>query len=323
MNIEGRGEVLVVVAGLGRFRGAAQRIRAELHPALDSIRLVIVDEPTLQGLGSQYAFPPESFGPDTKGYGFYAWKPLIVSHYAKHCGTLVYIDAGCDVDAASLLLMIDDFLRIDGVDLVVPRCLHSVGTHTAPWVVRELAPRWAGDCFEVEMLAATFFILRTQSPICAVFDEARELALSSPGVFSGLGFSRQSESCQSVHLHRHDQSVFNLLVLKSPSISSVRAYDSPFTPPRHLEYVFGGRCPIIAGRNNYCVPLYWPLAVWGETVYSSPLKYLLKFVNYFLRLLGSPLFLILLLDRVMRLCFCCWASRLVDVRPDLLTVPLR
>ena len=274
-----RTQTTILVAGLGRFYGAAFRLTSQLKPLENDANIVLIKDNDLRRIVSAHGGDSSYFGRESdRGYGYYAWKPILIAHYAQCCDYLIYIDAGSDVNPFSLRRLVSWFQQQSDTDLCLARTGHSIADYTADWVIQYFGQD-VSALKKVEMLAATIVFLKTSSGCTSIFHQASLLAYRNPDLYSGIR-THSDVSTPDVETHRHDQSLINLLLLKSRYLNRVRAFDTSFTPNSHKDLLFDGLPAIIAGRNCYSVSMYWPLMLLGVSAWYFPF-------SVFPRLLGN------------------------------------
>jgi hypothetical protein len=148
--------------------------------------------------------------PESKGYGFYAWKPQAILEASKtlqNGDIIVWADIGCSFNASARKRMLEyfDIARRDKV-LLFKTC-HKEEHYTK----RDLLGSLECDAsfMNTTQIAATAFVI-------SLCDETRGLLQECATACSVLSNVNETVSVLSPHLrqHRHDQSVFSLLCKK-------------------------------------------------------------------------------------------------------------
>jgi hypothetical protein len=212
------------------------------------------------GIARSYGLPSESFSAKDRGYGFWQWKFLLISHYCNAgFDYVVYIDAGCDVNSRSLIGLLAWFNGQKEFDLVLSRTGVSVSQYTKPSAIKYFQERFGSTFYNLsslEMLQAGFVLLKPCTVAAALYGKATSLVIQGRKyLFDDTRVCQEDLDGLYVE-HRHDQAVLNLLLIASAEPNKVGVLHSSLTPPQHLNGWQGFDPPVIASRNWSCLPMY-------------------------------------------------------------------
>jgi hypothetical protein len=250
---------VILIPGLGAFRGAGLRLCLQCKPLESSHDIILLNDRSLEKLAQSSGLTSGCFSARDRGYGFWQWKFLFISHYCNMgYSQVVYLDAGCDANSHYLRKLLCWFVDQRQFDLVLSRTYHSIAQYTKPGVIRYFlkGPVDAKiDCNVIEMLQAGFILLKPDTLAASLFKQAASLVIQGKKYFFDDTREAQEDfSCCYIE-HRHDQSVLNLLLLAKADLDRVGVLNSSLTPPGHLKG-WGAQPPVIASRNWSCLPMY-------------------------------------------------------------------
>jgi hypothetical protein len=250
---------LFITAGIGQkhILDAAERLKAQVAELNIFDSLIIVTEKDLLAI-SPWIFDwySERQLKETPGYGHYAWKSAIASAAANgywgKVDVVMYLDAGCEVLPGSRSRrIIKKWIRKAQEFGVV-----GFSTFTPEWqytkseLIEILSPPeehlWS-DQFQ----SGTWLLGGDVGRLIA--KEWNQICKSSPNITDEIS----SDSASGFVAHRHDQSVFSIL-LKKYGVTPERI-PTPYPNDRFRSFVTGMRSPIWASRNRTGItriPLY-------------------------------------------------------------------
>lgn len=300
-------KVLIIIAGFGRFLGAARRLQmqcSQMDPA--KYECLLIDRHLLYKISLQHGVDPTIFSSKERGYGYWQWKPLIMHHYAKSdYEAIVYLDAGCEIDPESFSVFVDWFRQQTEYDLLLSRSGKSIASYTKQQVIDELVESHALklQLNEIEMVQCGILFLKRYGAVGKVFERATNLIQQKKYILFNDEISSQFVASESFIQHRHDQSVLSLLILQSEDVARVGVLHTSLTPPDHLNG-WPDTPPIIAARNGGGVQmfsLYLRYRAYREIpVY---MRFIIFFVNRLIRLAGSNKLAIGLANSILELLF--------------------
>lgn len=255
-------KTVIITAGFGRFLGAARRLQLQCSRLnLAYCDFFLIDERALHKIANQNGVEPNIFTAEHRGYGFWQWKPLLIHHYSlKGYDTVIYLDAGCEIDSKSMADFIEWFQEQTDYDLLLSKSGHSIASYTKANVIDALvdSSRLKSQLDSIEMLQAGIVFLKSMAPIGDVFSMATSFVKQRKHFLFNEHIEPMALLPKSFVEHRHDQSVLSLLIIQSECLGRVGVLHSSLTPPDHIDG-WAGVPPIIAARNSgglQMFPLY-------------------------------------------------------------------
>lgn len=291
-------KTIVIVAGLGRFYGAGKRLYLELKKNQSYMDLVLIDAEFLSRIVKKNNIEETFFSPDIRGYGFWQWKPLIIYHYiVAGYDSVIYLDAGCDIEPSIFLKFIDFFNECE-YKLLLSGTGHNIENYTKPCVLYELNDSDI-DTKNNQMLQAGFVCIKKDSKIKKIFYEAFDFIKS--GRIDLFDDNLRGTIMPDYFIdHRHDQSILNLLLYKKKSITEVGVLPTDLTPPFHRDWCLFP--PVIASRNSYSISLYWMLIKYkSKRDFPTSLVYALRAANKLVQISGYSSLMIDFFNKVFEL----------------------
>ena len=257
-------KILVFTVGLGVYIKAAKRLVNALNQVdIKDCQVLLVDQCLLESLAEEVGFKSNSFSSDKRGFGFWTWKPLLISYFLDQgYRSIVYLDAGCEINPEILKNTIYWFEHDSPTELLLSRTYHSISDYTKPSVISFFQKRFNlnVDVSKVEMSQFGVIFTKNTLDVSRFFAEAAKLTEHEDGfLFSDKKKTHDYELID----HRHDQSVMNLLLLSFDHKIVVAVINSSLTPPAHKEG-WGGAPPVIAARNVSYASYYNLLLRYGE-----------------------------------------------------------
>ena len=257
-------KILVFTVGLGVYIKAAKRlVNALVQLDMKDYQLMLVDQCLLRSVAEEAGFKSNGFSSDKRGFGFWTWKPLLISYFLDQgYRSIVYLDAGCEINPEMLKNTIYWFEHDSPAELLLSRTYHSISDYTKPSVISFFQKQFNlnVDVSKVEMSQCSVILTKNTSDVSRFFAEVSELIKFEDGF---LFNDKKLNDDKGFIDHRHDQSVINLLLLSSDLDLQVGVIDSSLTPPAHKEG-WGGAPPIIAARNVSYASYYNLLLRYGE-----------------------------------------------------------
>jgi hypothetical protein len=184
-----------------------------------------------------------------RGYGFWIWKPYIILSYIKklsHGDVLLYCDIGCELSMAGHKKFDAYIELIEEKEILAFSTLNRQPEYF--WCKKELLEFFNLPNFliEQEQVAATFFMIKVSDFSSSFVSQWLEIAKSN-------NFNYINDQCADGQApefieHRHDQSIFSLLIKKyGISIIRERSY---FPPILYYKNSWVYRYPIHALRSK-------------------------------------------------------------------------
>jgi len=283
---------VILVAGLGAFRGAGLRLCLQCKPLENSHDIILLNDRSLKKLAQFSGLPFGYFSARERGYGFWQWKFLLISHY---CGMgyshVVYLDAGCDANSFYLRKLLSWFVDQREFDLVLSRTYHSIAQYTKPGVIKYFSKSPPGkkiDCSDIEMLQAGFVLLKPDTLAASSFNEAASLVIQGKKYLFDDARDGQADFSSYYVDHRHDQAVLNLLLLTSADLERVGVLSSSLSPPEHLQG-WGSQPPVIASRNWSCLPMYQIILRFGSYANAPlPIRLIWRLMHFIAKKMNYP-----------------------------------
>jgi len=179
-----------------------------------------------------------------KGYGFWFWKPLIILEVLEKnpdIDVIVYMDAGCEINyTPESVIRFDQYkLELLTYDAIV----FSAGVKENCWtkneVFRSLKTKIVDQ--ESEQICATIIIMKRN--FAFKFCEKWRDAMKASN-YSLITDSISNESTDFID-HRHDQSVFSVLIKQEPRILIKPYSEANFEPNWNLGRTIHFGCGVI------------------------------------------------------------------------------
>ncbi|QWD44493.1 hypothetical protein G6661_01680 [Polynucleobacter paneuropaeus] len=207
--------LLSFVAGMPNSKALAERFSFQAKSCSFIDQIHIVSDPDQELYQNFHLEFLEFVKSNPRGYGYWLWKPFIVLNYLKKIpdnDVLLYCDIGCELSPLG--------------DKVFGRYLDSLdhenflafSTFTKnserSWSKAELINLLAPDptALDSEQVAATFFLVKKTPQMIQFLKEW--LSICTLENFSYLTDELQVDQATDFIEHRHDQSIFSLLVKK-------------------------------------------------------------------------------------------------------------
>ena len=205
---------LLVTFGDGSlgWRNAARRLRRQTEAFGMVAKMIGHDRKSLQNIIPE--LKSLNFNRRTRGFGYWIWKPLLVSYYISNCPTgidgIIYLDAGCTLNLNSKSReRFSEYLKLSqefgGLGF-------QMNHREEAWTKEDLLhllDTGIGDRNSGQVLAGAFFLEKNTG--AALAEEWLQLALQSHLLDDSP--SKLSNSVDFIE-HRHDQSIFSLLAKK-------------------------------------------------------------------------------------------------------------
>ena len=249
----------IIIAGLGRFRTAGIRLKAQCNGLPNDCEVLLIQDDCLIEIARWYGIEKSIFRKDIRGYGFWMWKPLLIHHFSNaDYDSIIYIDAGCDLEVRSLAYFLMWFEQQNEYDLILSRTGHNITKYTKPTVIDELVQdsELKRKLNKMEMFQAGVVFLKTNSKIKNIYKKITNLIQEKKYYLFNDWVPETTEKGSEFIDHRHDQSVTTLLLIQSDQLHRVGLFQTSLTPPDHLKG-WSGLPPIIASRNSSAMPMYW------------------------------------------------------------------
>lgn len=278
-------KLLIVIVGLGRFEKALLRHRYNFTFSNFDFRIINVD--SLQKIAIESGVDSSFFSSNTRGYGFWMWKPVVVNYFLQlgH-KNILYLDAGCDVHIDALSDFIKWFVSQTKYEIVLSRAGHNVADYTKQEVISELSSLGLEYFKNVEMAQGGVLLIKNTTFTINLFCQINDLI--KQGRIDLFDDISRSTSKEDFSIHRHDQSVLNIFLLNQRMNQKIGVFNSSFTPPL-LDDKFAP--PLIASRNYSIIPLYWISLKFGHIKKAHFLiKILLKTLRFISKYLNINLY---------------------------------
>jgi len=298
---------VILVAGLGTFMGAGLRLCLQCKPLENSHDIILLNDRSLEKLAQFSGLPSGYFSARDRGYGFWQWKFLLISHYCSMgYSHVAYLDAGCDASSHYLRKLLCWFVDQRQFELVLSRTYHSIAQYTKPGVIKHFSKDPSGkkiDYNAIEMLQAGFVLLKPNTLAASSFKEAASLVIQGKKYLFDDTREVQEDFSSYYVDHRHDQSVLNLLLLASADLERVGVLSSSLTPPGHLQG-WGAQPPIIASRNSSCLPMYQIILRFGSYANAPrPIRFIWRWMHFIAKKMSYPWILLAMYSRLEQLLF--------------------
>jgi len=201
--------------GSSQFHDAVDRIHRELS-AIDVFdKLVMYKDDTLKNDTEFWKQHADFFEKNKRGYGYWIWKPYLIlktMDQIKEGDTLFYLDSGCEV--------ISDSTSYERILQLNEKCKqHSLLYTSTSYPEKKYTKMDLFDTlglwneFDTEQKQATLMVLQKNALTISFLKEWYALATRYPLVDDSPSMLENDESFIE---HRHDQSIFSLLIKSEP-----------------------------------------------------------------------------------------------------------
>lgn len=161
-----------------------------------------------------------------RGFGLWSWKPAVVRKELKHLAygdILVYLDSGCGVKAFMGERVLTKYHAVKQHDVLACKLKYPEREWTKRQVPDTLVHRGRDitlvkQAMATNQFAATWFILHKTPATVALVEEWYALAMWNNGMLLQPTANRQNET-PSYREHRHDQSIWSMLLKTTPGLS--------------------------------------------------------------------------------------------------------
>ena len=250
---------LFITAGIGQknLLDAAERIRAQVAELKIFDSLVIVTEDDLFTIAPWiFDWYTQDQLQNSQGYGYYAWKASIAAAAANgywgNVEDILYLDAGCEV------LPGRRSRRIIRKWIGKAKKNGAVGfsSYTPEWrftksELMDQFPEFDSEWTSEQFQSGTWFLSGAKGRTIA--NEWNQICSTNPGMTNNV----LSIETPGFLAHRHDQSVFSM-VLKKHKIKPEKK-STPYPNQEIFSYLTGLRSPLWAARNRTgktAIPLF-------------------------------------------------------------------
>jgi hypothetical protein len=180
-----------------------------------------------------------------KGYGFWFWKPIVILEFLKinkELDGIVYMDAGCEINYTPESLMMFNVYKNQ-----LSKCnalVFSTGVVEKNWTKSEVFKRLrvSIDDQESEQISATAFMMNKD--FAYSFCEKWKTVMKESN-FSMLDDSLIEENSELIS-HRHDQSIFSVLIKQESRVLIKSFSEANFSP----NWKSGHNFPFWMRRNR-------------------------------------------------------------------------
>ncbi|MBT8544372.1 hypothetical protein G6730_05220 [Polynucleobacter paneuropaeus] len=207
--------LLSFVAGMPNSKVLVDRFSVQAKACSFIDQLHVVSDPDQELYQNFHQEFWEFIQSNPRGYGYWLWKPFIVLHYLKKIpdnDVLLYCDIGCELSPLA------DKVFSRYLDELNRQNFLAFSTFTKnserSWSKAELIKLLSPKCSDLdsEQVAATFFLIKKTPRMIQFVEEW--LRISTLENFSYLTDKLQIDQSPAFIEHRHDQSIFSLLVKK-------------------------------------------------------------------------------------------------------------
>jgi len=297
--IMSQNKVIIVVVGLGSYKPACRRLSSQIHKNMPGVDCASVEEDDLPHIAISQGVKLTNFKKKSRGFGYWQWKPMVINHFL-HMGyqIVVYIDAGCEMNSYSMEQTLNWFCLQNDYDLLLTRASHSISDYTKPGVIDFLGSHRLSQfgAENIEMLQFGILFIKAGSTCASIFLEATNLVKQGNHYLFNDEVRPDDEKQKSYVDHRHDQSVLNLLLLRSKEPERVAVVNGGLSPPNHYDGWKGS--PVIAARNSMAISIYGLILRYEVRKAFPILQWLsIKLRHKLTRLIGNPRWLINLLNK--------------------------
>lgn len=250
-DVSVRGTHLLAFAdGSALWRRAGRRFAAEAAASGLFTQVTVCEASTLTALDPRYVDRRQAlFADGSPGFGCYAWKPFLLSHYlalpSLRADRVAYVDVGChlNIRPAAVARWREHERWVDDHGLLA---LHMPGRPEEEWTKPLVLDHFGLDAAQRQSPQVLGGVL-----VVANDDHGRELVSEwdAAMIHAGGTLARDpagaDEAGQHLRAHRHDQSVLSCL-LKSRGVPTVT--DETYFAP---DWESGGAdYPVWALRNR-------------------------------------------------------------------------
>lgn len=187
-----------------------------------------------------------------KGYGYWVWKPIVILDFLEShpdIDVVVYMDAGCDINYGNQSLRRwHEYLMLMARHNAIVFSMDLLERNWTKQEIFEMFTDFQHLAFTKQIWAGAF-MMRSQSAIAFCGKWLQKM--STEGFFPITDeFSHQIQH-RDFCAHRHDQSIFSLLMKLEQDVLTLRSEEEVYFEP---DWQQGTEFPLWASRNKSIVP---------------------------------------------------------------------
>lgn len=274
---------VLIIVGLGNYVNASNRLYRQIKALHLSMDIVIIHELALYEIFNKEDISTKYLNDSHRGFGFWMWKPVIVNHYfKKKYNQIIYIDAGSEVIKKPFKNLVHWFTNSTHSMILSPAG-HNMEQYTKMDTIVNFFDETEWKNFKsFRMFQAGVLFLKRNSDITNLFSTLTQLIKSNRvDLFDDVN----SYTTNSPYFldHRHDQSVFSLMLYKLGVKDNFVLFPSDLSPPFHNEK-FNSFPPIMCLRNKSFLSYRQMYAMYdGHNKFPVFLKLMGKIINALLK----------------------------------------
>jgi hypothetical protein len=207
--------LLSFVAGIPNYQALIDRFTNQARACSFIDYVYIISNPSqkpYQDFHNQFS---EFIAANPRGYGYWLWKPYLVLQYLKDIpddDVLLYCDIGCELSPLGGKIFNSYINELKRSNFVAFSTLtkNSERSWSKAELINLLSPKL--EDLESEQVAATFFLIKRTPEMIEFIEEWLSICTQDNYIYltDQLTLDQSSDFIE----HRHDQSIFSLLVKK-------------------------------------------------------------------------------------------------------------
>ena len=236
-----------IIVGLGKYEIAASRLYRQAKRLCLSMDVLVINEFDLNLIYTEENISTEFINVSNRGFGFWMWKPIVINFYLRKYNQIFYIDAGSELVQNSFLNVIKWFDN-SSYDMILSHSGHSIISYTKMETISEFFNETEFDEIKNnQMLSASIILIKKTKDILQIFSTLFDIVRNNRVDLFDDKYRTKFRDISFIE-HRHDQSVFNLIVYKLFPLKQIVLLPSALTPPSH-NLGFYANTPILCLRN--------------------------------------------------------------------------
>ena len=241
-------KVATIIVGLGQYHNASNRLFRQVSNLNLSGDVIIIDNNKLIHILQIESINLKYFSEKLRGYGYWMWKPVIIYHFLKkEYDQIIYLDAGSEIIDEPFRRIYKWFYNSASSMIVSPsgqKMESYCKDDSASFFFKD--EEWK-NIKQLQMFQAGVVFLKNTEEISNLFSRIYILVKNEKIDLFDDVIVREFNNKQFVE-HRHDQSIFNLLMYKTCNLNNIVVLPSTLTPVNH-NIGFNSFAPVICIRN--------------------------------------------------------------------------
>ena len=219
-----------LIVGLGNYIHASYRLFRQVKDIPLKIEVVVINEEKLIQILSKENIACDYLNSSNRGFGFWMWKPVVIDFYLKSYDQVIYIDAGSEIVTSQFFNLMNWF-DFNSFNMILSPSGQRMKSYTKMDAVLQFYNdnEWK-NLQELPMFQAGVLFLKKSPGNVKLFKELTDLVKENRvDLFDDINRTNSNEDY--FIEHRHDQSVFNLILYKYFDFNEATLFPSSLTPP--------------------------------------------------------------------------------------------